>query len=236
MMTDKDKDPKVPPENTMVPIASQLAAGSADVQKALDQLINFSENVLHEPTCIICSSPYREDLEQTWLTNKSHAEVKKVMKQRANIALSNDIIDNHMLYHVGKGVAELQKIEYADRIRRQLSVTKLTTLDRIELCFAALNERLMGINSITPTGDYSQADIEKIKSAEVTKIMGSFNNLLKLYLTLTGEMQKSGEFIMIPKQAFVAFIKDSLADAKDDKEKQIINNMIEKMKGLSRQA
>ena len=231
--SEQENNPNIPPENTMVPIESQLSSGGEDIQKTLNQLINFSDNVLHEPTCIICSNPYREELEQIWVHNKSHSAVKQYMKEKSNITISKNIIDNHMLYHVNRGIAEIQKIEYADRIRRQLSVTKLTTLDRIDLGFAALNERLMGINSITPSGEYNQADIEKIKSGEVTKLMSSFNNLLKLYLTITGEMQKSGEFIMIPQLAFINFITDSLAEAKDDNERAIINNLLTKMKNLA---
>jgi len=242
-LTDSQQDPNVPPIDNMIPITSQLVNTSTDVQKVFNQLINLSENVLHEPTCIICSSPYRNEIEQIWSNDKDEdnsasniADVKAFIKQKLNITVSKDIIINHMMYHFNSGVREIQKMEYADRLHRQLSTAKLTSLDRIEICFAALNERLMGINSIIPSKRYSPADIEKIKSSEVNKLMTSYNTLLKSYMVLTGEMQKSGEFIMIPQRAFIEFITESLAEAKDDNEKQIINKLLDKMKSLAKSA
>ena len=205
----------------------------SDIDNALSQLINLSDNILHEPTCLICCNAHREEIEQEWLQSTSHQKVKKLIKDKSGIALSNDVIDNHMVYHLDRGVKELQKIEYADRIKR-LNAANLTTLDRLRLCFSALTERLMNINSITPSGDMSVADVEKIKSAETSRLMASFNQLLKLQASILGEMKNNGEIITIPRQSFMDFFDNAILNAKNDEEKQIISDILNGLASLGK--
>ena len=228
------KDKKdVSAEDSMTPIDQQgmsvqpLPSGlTHDINRALNQVINLNENcILHEPTCVICSSPHRQIAEDKWKQSKNRKDVQDLFKEKANITVSNDVIDNHMRFHYERGVKELQMVEYADRISRLNSID-LTTLDRIRLGFSAITERLMNINSITPSGDYSVADIEKIKSVETSRLMTCLEKLLKLQASIMGEMKNSGDLINIPRSAFVDIFNQALVSAKTDGEKQIIKKIL----------
>jgi len=226
-------------ESSMVPPKepesqeSHLSVASAEIEDALLQLINLnSDNILHEPTCMICSSPQRSDLEKKWLKNKKHEEVKVLFKTQSSLPLSNDIIDNHMRFHYEMGIKELQKVEYINKIKR-LNTVEMTTLDRIRLALSMLTERLMGINSITSSSNISVAEVEKIKSSETSRIMVAFNNLLKLQASIMGEMKNSGELIIIPRQAFIDTFNKSLIEAKTDGEKEVLKKLLKGLAELS---
>lgn len=203
---------------------------STDIEAALNQLVNLNEqSIMHEPTCIICNSPHRSEVEKEWLSsNKDYAKVKALFCSKSNLKVSDDIIENHMSHHFNKGVRELQKTEYVNRIKR-LSNIEMTTLDKINLCLSALIERLAGINSISPQSDLSYADVEKIKSAETSRLMGSFSTLIKLQATIMGEMKEEGELITLPRQPFINMFNKMLIEAKTDIEKVIIQKIL---KGL----
>jgi hypothetical protein len=223
-----------PPEETMQSLQSQLpVVPETEIDKKISQLLNVSGDIFHEPTCIICSSPYREDIEQKWLETKRYPDVQTLIKTKMNIDVSKAAIENHMVHHCNQAVKAIQMGEYKDRISRLNSV-KLTTLDYVEMCLSALTERLMGVNSITPSGDYSVADIEKIKSAETTKLMASFDRLLKLQASILGEMKTSGELITIPRDAFVAFFTKSVTEANNDQEREIIKRILTDLSQLGK--
>ena len=187
----------------------------------------------YEPTCLICSSSNREEIEKKWLECKNFEETIKVFKSKNSMAISNDIIDNHMRFHYDKGVKELQKIEYTNRIQRLNSV-ELTTLDRIRMGLSMLTERLMGINSITPDNDTGIPEIEKIKSAETSRIMGSFNQLLKLQAGILGEMKSNGELIMIPRQIFVDTFNKAITESKSNEERETIKKLLTSLAEISK--
>lgn len=228
-----DQNNNIPPPETMIPINTQQGAAS-EIDRALSQVINMSGLVMHEPTCIICSNPHRDEIEKKWLETKKHSEVKKIIKGKSDIDVTNGIIDNHMLYHSGREVKELQKIEYREQLRRLNSV-ELTTLDRIRLCLSALTERLAGINSIVPDANNSVVDIERIKSSETSRITANFNQLLKLQASIMGEMQKKGEVISIPREAFLSFYNTILAEASTVEEKKVIRRVLDGLMSLGRQ-
>lgn len=225
----------LPPEDSMqAPVLSSRSTSTDDINRTLSQLINLSKDILHEPTCIICSNPYRAEIEAHWIKcDKKVSELKEFIMQKGISEMSNDIIENHMIFHLGGGIKELQKVEYTDKISR-LNNVNLTTLDRIKLCLSALTERLMGVNSLVPSGNYSSEDIEKIKSSETTKLMSSFERLLKLQATIMGELKKEGEVIIIPKGEFVKFFNEILLMAKNQDEKQIVKKILEGLGSLGK--
>jgi len=223
-------------DQSSVPMHPLPSGLSHDINKALYQVIDLNENnILHEPTCIICSSPYREEVEKEWTkdTKHQHKAVQEIFQNKANISVSNDVIDNHMRYHYERGIKELQKVEYADKIKRLNSID-LTTLDRIRLGFSALTERLMNINSITPSGEKDAAEIEKIKSVETARLMGSFEKLLKLQASIMGEMKSSGDLVTIPRSSFVDIFNQALVDAKTNGEKQVVKKILSELASLSK--
>lgn len=223
-----------PPPESQAEIDTFAPSGSNDIDNALAQLININEkNVYHEPTCIICSDAHREDLEKKWAETTNHEEVKKLFLTKSTFPISKDIIDNHMRFHYERGIKELQKIEYANRIKR-LSNVQLTTLDRIHLGLSTITERLSGINSITPNNDVSAVEVEQIKSSETARLMSSFNNLLKLQAAIMGEMKDSGELIIIPMKSFIEVFNKAIVESKTQAERIAIKKVLDDLGNLNR--
>lgn len=213
---------------------SELIDICDDAGLSLSQVINLNaDNILHEPTCLICSSPHRDEVEKKFNENKNYDETISAFRGKSSANISRDVIDNHMRFHYERGLKALQQIEYVGRLKRLNSVD-LTTLDRIKISFAQIDERLMGINSIVPTGDLSVADVEKIKCAETSKLILAKNQLIKLKAQLLGEMESSGELITLPRQAFVDVFNKALAESRnDDVKKEVINKILTELASLS---
>jgi len=159
-------------------------------------------------------------------------DIIKYVKDHAGIELSGSLIETHMIYHYNKGVREHVKTAYIDRLRR-LSSQETTTLSRIRMAIDALTERIVGVNSVVPCGDLTEADIEKIKSSETARLTRTMTQLLKLQADMMGEMKDSGELITIPKKAFVQFFNEAITSAKTDAERTIINNLLTALGELS---
>lgn len=204
------------------------------VHGLLSQVVNLNENfVLHEPTCKICSSPYRNEVEQAYLKNKKYEDAISKFKDLSDDKISKGEAENHMRFHYDKDVKEIQKVEYIDRVKR-CSSQNLTTLDRIAICFSIITERLVGVNSITPSTDETVATIEKIKSTETARLMGILNNFLKLQASIMGEMKSSGELISIPYNDFIRVINEGISQAKTPREVELITSVLDKLENVSR--
>lgn len=207
---------------------------SEEVERLMSQAINLNDtSIYHEPTCIICSSPYREEIEQILVEKKSNKEAIKLFKDKTGADIGDNVLINHAEQHMSRGVRELQKVEYLHRIKR-LNTPNITTLEKISLAYAIITERLMGVNSIIPTGEESVAKIEQIKSAETNKLMGSLNNLLKLQASILGEMKTTGELVYIPTNEFILAFRDAIRAAKTDREKELISTLLNKLESLAR--
>jgi hypothetical protein len=207
----------------------------SDLDTSLSQAINLSDaNTFHEPTCPICSSPYRKEVEEKWVSTKSHEEVQGVLK-RSTVKVSNDIINNHMRHHYDKGIKELQKVEYTNKLRRINSSRNMSTLEQIGFGISVISERLIGLNSIVPDGDMTQAEVEKVKSAETNKLMATYSKYIKMQADLMGEMKNTGEMINIPKDKFINFFNEALVAADSDEEKKIINKILNKLGSLAQE-
>lgn len=207
---------------------------SEEVEHLMSQAINLSEkNVYHEPTCLICSSAYRTELEDKYNDKQSYKEIVLLFKSKTGIDIGENVAENHVVHHMSRGVRELQKIEYLNRVKR-LNTPNITTLEKISLCYAVLTERLMGINSIVPSGEESPAKIEQIKSAETARLMSSLNNLLKLQASILGEMKSTGELVYIPTNDFINIFRETLRSAKTDREKELITGLLDKLQSIAR--
>jgi len=209
-------------------------SGAKDkVEKIFAQAINLGDNsVLYEPTCILCSSQFREEIEQNFLKNKNFAEAQKLFKDKSGLNIAKSVIENHMSFHYDEAIKEIQKVEYANRIKR-LSSNNLTTMDRIATSYAIITERLMGVNSIVPTTEESITEVEKIKSVETARQMGVLTNLLKLQASILGEMKNNGEIVNIPTDEFAKVFTDAFSEVKTDKEREIVKNIMYRLEALS---
>ena len=130
-------------------------------------------------------------------------------------------------------IKEIQKGEYANKIRR-LNGVPLSSMDMINLGKAALQERLMGVNSLTPGGDLGAADIEKIKTQETTRITASITQLLKMQETLVNTMRKNGSIISVPREPFINIFNQALINAKTDEERELINDLLDRIAELGK--
>lgn len=233
--------PENKPEDSMSPppvnlIQEEMISFSTinDANDVLAQIINLNvDGIMHEPTCIICKSPYRDEIEAKWIETKKHSDIKKILKEKAHLNVSDDVIDNHINFHYSKGIRELQKIEYISKLKR-MSTVELTTLDRIKLGCSAIEERLAGINSIVPDNITSAIDVEEIKSSAVTKLMSTYTSLLKLKATIVGEMHDTGELIVVPAQDFITIFNNAIIDAKTDGEREVIKKLLGNLTELSK--
>jgi len=220
-------------EDEQEEVITSISILPTELEKTLSQALNISvDNILHEPTCIVCSSPYREQIEEKWIETKDYQQVKNVVQGSAKNKFSRAVIDNHMQFHFEGGIKQLQIKEYVDKIKR-FSTSDLTTFDRIQFALAAITERIIGVNAITPSVDYSEADIEKIKSGELTKLMGAYGKFTKMQADLMGEMKDTGDLISIPKLAFINFFNKALTDASTEDEKETINKILTQLASLS---
>lgn len=222
-----------PPEKTDRVVLNNASFASDETTRVLGQLININDsNVLHEPTCLICNSPFRSEVEQLFVEKKTGKEMQAYLKDKTNEVVPKSVLENHMLHHYNREVRELQKREYIDRIAR-LTDENLTTLQRLSIGLAAIDERLTGINSIVPSGDISAAEVEKIKSAETAKLINSANALLKFKSQILGEMKETGELVTVPKKVFIEIFNEALAKAQNDGEKQALHNLVKRLENWS---
>jgi len=214
-------------------IKSSSISRGEDIGRLLGQVININEDkIIHEPTCPICSSPFRSDIEREYLDKKSASEARKLFKSKTGQDLDLGAFNNHMRSHIESDV-EIQKVEFSNRVKR-LYDQNLTTIDRIQMGLSVLTERLVGINSISPTSSESLADIEKIKTSETSRLMNSYQGLLKLQAQILGEMKSSGELMTIPQKEFINIFITAMQSAKTEKERDIIKNILDKIEALAK--
>lgn len=214
-------------------ISTTISAHSNSMERTLSQVINLNnDNEMHEPTCLICSSPLRKEAEEIWEKNRKDSEVQELFTKRSGSKVSKEVVQNHMRNHFNQGVRELQKVEYINRLQR-LKNQNSTTLSKIDMAETIIIERITGINSIPPgTGDMSHAEVEKLKSTETTKLVGQLEHLIKLRASVLGEMKSSGDMISMPTQAFVDIFREELRLAKNDREKELINSILNRLRKL----
>ena len=225
-------------EANIVPTRSVTINRYEEIERAMSQVLNLSEgNTFHESTCLVCSSAYRDESEKIYISTSSYKQaVDFLAKKHSMTSIAESVFENHVSHHMQKaGVKELQKLEYINRIKR-LNNQSLTTLDKIQLSFSIIMERLMAINSIVPSGEESIVDVEKIKSSETARLTGTLNNLLKLQASILGEMKADGDLIYMPTKDFMDIVKEALSSAKTDREKEIIMTMLTKFEVLARKA
>lgn len=234
----KAEDSMKPPEEEAVvtPDIQQVSGNISNsdvIGEVIGQLIDVNEgHVIHEPTCLICSHPDRNAIEEQWAESKNIKELIGYVKEKTGLDVAKSVIENHMLYHLTRANREIQKLEYANKIKR-LNSFNLSPLDLIKLQESALHERLLSINSLTPGGDFAQADIDKIKTQETVRISNAMTQLIKTQDALLKEMRAKGDVLTVPRESFIRIFNEALMDANNDREKDLINNMLDKISNLT---
>tara|TARA_R110000824_G_scaffold12226_7_gene53578 strand:- start:11416 stop:12129 length:714 start_codon:yes stop_codon:yes gene_type:complete len=234
-MSENSKEDSIEKVKLSTPIEAKimpLQVGN-EIDSILVKLIDSdSSGTVTEPTCPICISPYRNEIEDIYNKDRKTSDVVEFFDNKGT-EIHKDIVLNHFDHHLARGIKERQKVEFANKIKR-ISGQNLTTLDYIAACQSIVLERIMGVNSLVPTSEATDEDIEKTKSAETARMLGQMNNLLKLRAQILGEMKNSGELITIPKSDFINLFNDAFINAKNDGEKALIGKILGKMEELSR--
>lgn len=211
-----------------------LNVGS-EIERTLSQALTIDiTKTVYEPTCDICISPYRTDVETLFKETKNYKSVIDFYAGRGS-QINENVIVNHFKHHqsIERGIKELQMGEYINRLKR-LDNQQLTTVDRISLSLSVLMERLMCVNGLVPSAEESEAQIEKIKCSETSRITATMASLLKLRASILGEMKNTGEVITIPAGDFVSIFSSALGEAKNNREREIINNLLTRLESLSK--
>ena len=199
-----------------------ISNGSSEIDEVLDSGVNLGEDGRFvEPSCPICKSPFRDELEDAWLSTRMVSAVVQVFKDKGVRKIpSNAVIENHMVNHLGNtGISEIQRKEYATRIK-SIKKDGLSTLDQISMMSAIVTDNILAINSIVPSGDETQADIAKIKSGETAKLVAKLESLCKLRASILGEMLGDGDLIYLPTEEFVKIFNKAIVDNQGKSEVQ----------------
>ena len=202
-----------------------------DGQVYLNQLVKLKDNAYYEPTCKICNSVYKEDIEKTYFRTKSLKAVHDFLKP-FDVSFTDKEIEHHMIYHTDKNSSEMKKGEYLGDLSR-LKNSKISTLDHIEDSINTVRIQMMNLQGLEVDAKHSIIELERLKSSELTKLTTSLDRLLKLQAEIKGEMKKSGNYIYIPKDQFVSIFNETLSLAKNPTEKKIINILIQKLNEVS---
>jgi len=214
-----------------------ISNGASEIDEVLESGVNIGEDgVFVEPSCSICKSPYREELEEAWLSTRMVSAVVKVFEEKGTKKVpSTFVIENHMVNHLGhSSIAEIQRREYTTRIK-SIKKDGLSTLDQIAMMSSMITENILNVNSITPSGNETKADIAKLKSAETTKLVARLESLCKLRASILGEMLGEGDLIYLPTEEFVKIFNRAIVDNQGKPEVQeAIKNLLGDLQNIGK--
>jgi len=222
-----------PTEDVASKQVTHLVKQAEDVANhTLSKLIRLSaDNIYHESTCLVCKSPYRNEIESMYANHGAdkYDKIKELCKTKSQIEISKDIVDNHIRHHSDAGIREIQKGEYITRLL-QLSKARSSPLQILEESIAACQERLVGINSIVPNSAVSAAEVEKIKTDGTAKITTQLSKLIGQYNTMITQMQKTDEdLIKIPSKPFIDIFNAAAQKAQTKDEKTLIEDILKEL-------
>lgn len=231
-MSDNNKEEEL--DAIVSKMDSETSTEVIQQSRALERLIDLNERQqVHEPTCLLCNSPHRQKLEDEWDdSGESIKAVQDLWKKLNSSHVGKSAVEMHFFHHIRKEIREIQKVEYINKLNN-LKGENQSSIERIKLYLAAVDERILGINSVVPEGDLDPARVEQLKSSEMVKLMGSAEKLIKLLAQITGEMAVSGDLVTIPKSAFIEVFTKALVEAKNDREKEVINGILESLGDLA---
>jgi hypothetical protein len=218
---------------SVVSTGSSLNRGE-EVEKLLAMATNVNSNKLfHESTCEICGSPYRKNVEEKYDETDDFEEAQKEYISKSGKDIERSVIENHIRFHARKNIQEIQKVEYAQKIKR-LSNQNFTTLDTIGMTFAFIVDRIIAINSCIPSKTETIVEVEKIKASETARLSSVLSNLMKLQAQISGEMKLSGEILSFPRKEFIDIFIGSIQASKTDREREALKNVLDQLETLSR--
>lgn len=202
---------------------AKVASGQISVDEFLRRMVNINEaGVFHDPNCEICHSSHRRPAEEEWLQSRNAEQVRQLLIDKGE-TFSIPVIKNHMEFHVDQSEVELRKREYVDKISG-LTHVDVSTLDRLQMTLAAVNERMVAIAALDDPS-LSHAQVERIKADSTVKLTGTMKQLLEFRAKMLGEMRENGEVFTIDKDKFVQTFGKLLGECVTDEEKLVVNKV-----------
>jgi len=213
--------------------AVAIVSSDLAVEEFLRRMINLSDaGVFHDPQCPICRSTHRSASEKDWLQHRNAEQVRQYFLDKGE-PFTIPVIKNHMEAHVDQSQVELRKREYIDRII-SLSRKPVTTMERLEIALAAIQERLVAVNAIEdPSVPSSQ--VEKIKADATCKLTSAMNSLLELRAEMLGELKQNGEVFTVDKRAFASAFEKLLLECLTNEEKLVVNKVFTELSKISKE-
>jgi hypothetical protein len=212
---------------------TKLASNNADLGEFLGRMVNLNDaGVFHEPKCQICRSTHRRQAEQEWLTSRDAEQIRQSFIDKGE-TYSIPVVKNHMEFHLDQSQVELRKREYIDRVLA-LSRNPVTTLDRLEVALAAVQERLVSASALEDPCAAASV-VEKIKSDATCKLTATMSVLLKFRAEMLGELRQNGEVFTVNKQAFGQLFGKLLSECVTDEEKLVVNKVFGELQKVCRE-
>lgn len=210
----------------------KLASDDAALERFLSLQVSLNnDGVYFEPNCALCSSVYRKDAEEIWLTGRNSKEVRDFLKSKGE-PLPPTVIKNHMEFHIDQAYMELRKREYIQKVLT-LSKVNLDTLSRVEMALSSVGESLISVNAAEDPAS-SQAVVQKMKAETTCKLVASMTKLLELRANLMGEMQDKGDLLSIRQQDFQNIFKEVLEEFRTPEAREVIKAILDKFAAASR--
>lgn len=211
----------------------KLASSNADLGEFLGRMVNLNNTgVFHEPKCPICRSPDRQQAEQDWLASRNAEQIRQFFIDKGQ-TFTIPVVKNHMESHLDQSQVELRKREYIDRVLA-LSKNPVTTLDRLEVALAAVQERLVAASALEDPGAAASV-VEKIKSDSTCKLTSTMSVLLKFRAEMLGELRQNGEVFTVNKQVFIQLFAKLLSECVTDEEKLVVNKVFGELQKICRE-
>lgn len=202
---------------------AKLAGGQISVDEFLHRMVNINDvGIFHDPNCEVCHSPHRKAAEDEWLSSRNAEQVRQLLIDKGE-TFSVPVLKNHMEFHVDQSQVELRKREYVDKIAG-LSRDDVSTLDRLQMTLAAVNERMVTISALEDPA-MPHAQVEKIKADSTVKLTATMKQLLEFRAKMLGEMRENGEVFTIDKDKFVKTFGKLLDECVTDEEKLVVNKV-----------
>ena len=221
-------------ENTQIVPSDKVGTTTlqANLNSMMDALVHLGQgDVFFETTCSFCRSAKRADAERLYdnpVGNIARDLAVQKFLADAGESISIDVVRNHVAWHRQRGEIELRRREYITSLASIANVDK-SSLTRIRLVMAALEERMAATGSISSDSPRVQAQ----KTKDINALAKTMTACIEIQAKILGEMRGRGEMVSMPKQRFKVAIENALRNARTTEERQALLKVFEEMEEAS---
>jgi len=235
-MPETTQDPQAAQTSVRPPDVSIVSVTPAGVSDMLSSIVNISSGgTYHEPSCPFCSSSHRREAESLIgsldVMVKNQEERVSAYFRSVGESVSEDAVRNHVKNHLRRGDVELRKIEYIGKLSNLVRTTS-STADQVRLAIAVVLECLLSASEVVPSRTTSPTQAHEARAAIVTKLVKAWTDLLAMYAKVTGEMERRGEVIVMPTDAFNRVFDRALIAAKSLDDKQVVHGILKDLTAI----